>query len=145
MVKQPNSHTCLITAAAIVLREDVNTLIEEVGHDGSEIYWPEETYPYNVRGHHYYEIVRLCLARGLAPVLLEFTPSVWRDGKRYVLATQPDLLKYGGEGILISDNHAWAYVGGQIIDPTTGGAITQGNFIYYMKLYAIKSKIEPGN
>lgn len=56
----PNGWSCLPTAFAMVLELPVEDIIKEIGHDGSEIYWPKLMPPYNRRGFHIQELLYLC-------------------------------------------------------------------------------------
>lgn len=71
---QPNYFSCFITSFAIVLDTFPKTLMEEIGHDGSEIIFPSEQEPYGRRAFHPQELIAPCLRRGYAMVLVEALP-----------------------------------------------------------------------
>lgn len=70
---QPNKWSCLVTAFAMALDINVNDLIKSLGHDGSEIKFPELG-ERGRRGHHTQEIVDLCIKNGIKVVLIEAAP-----------------------------------------------------------------------
>lgn len=53
--KQPNKWSCLPTAFAIVADIPIDIFIGVIGHDGSEILYPEYELPRNRRAFHYQE------------------------------------------------------------------------------------------
>jgi hypothetical protein len=57
--RAPNSWSCTPTAFAMVLSIDVARLVEMVGHDGSEIYWPDLPSPLSRRGFHIQEMIEV--------------------------------------------------------------------------------------
>ena len=62
--KQPNRWSCLPTSFAMILDVDVNELIRKIGHDGSEILWPNLEEPYCRRAFHIEEIAMVCYGLG---------------------------------------------------------------------------------
>lgn len=60
---QPNRATCLITSFAMLLDIPVQKLIEEIGHDGLEIKYPDLPKPRCYKGHHPQEIIDYCLEK----------------------------------------------------------------------------------
>lgn len=61
--KQPNNWSCLPTAFAIVLNVDVPVIFKYLGHDGSEIIFPERESPYNRKAFHPQELVEYALEK----------------------------------------------------------------------------------
>jgi hypothetical protein len=74
---QPNRWSCILTAFAIILDIDQKDLIKEIGHDGSEEWWPTAKYPYNKRGFHIQELIDCCLRRSYAVTQIEPQPCVF--------------------------------------------------------------------
>lgn len=72
----PNWWSCLPTAFAACFGIPVRDLIKELGHDGSEMLFPEDPEPFCRRGFHIQEFIKPCLMRGLAPVFIEAQPSI---------------------------------------------------------------------
>lgn len=64
--KQPNPYSCLATAIAIAADIDIENMIRELGHDGSEIIFPNAPEPSNHRGFHPQEFPRILRRRSLA-------------------------------------------------------------------------------
>lgn len=58
---QPNNWSCLVTSFAIVLDCTVDSLIKEIGHDGSAIEFSNKPEPFNRRAFHPQEIIDVCL------------------------------------------------------------------------------------
>lgn len=75
IIKQQNRWSCSPCAFAMVLEESYETIVAEVGHDGSEIWWPELREPLRRRGFHLQEFFPSCLHREYAPVIIETMPA----------------------------------------------------------------------
>jgi hypothetical protein len=65
---------CLARAFAKILQVNIEEMFEEIGHDGSEIIFPELSHPYNRRGFHPRELIDFCLCRGLSVTQIERYP-----------------------------------------------------------------------
>lgn len=63
------SWSCLYDAFCIVSDKDLS----EIGHDGSEIFWPDKPEPLCRRGFHIQEFIRLFYKFGLAIIEFEAT------------------------------------------------------------------------
>jgi hypothetical protein len=72
--KAPNWWSCLPTAFAIALELPVRELIAEIGHDGSELIFPNQPEPYSRRAYHIQELIYPCLKRGYALMIVEAVP-----------------------------------------------------------------------
>lgn len=70
LINQTNSWGCFITSAAMVLDESVEQLIQELGHDGSEIVAPDVR-----KGLHYQEFIDLAIKRGFTVTTIEYNPE----------------------------------------------------------------------
>jgi len=57
-----SAHSCLLDCFAYVLDVPATELVAKLGHDGSEVLWPELKYPYNVRGFNVFELIDLSLS-----------------------------------------------------------------------------------
>lgn len=75
LITQTNSWSCLLYAFAIVLREDPKTLIEEIGHDGSNILWPTLPEPHCRQSFHLQEMIDCCFRRNLLVMQVEAVPE----------------------------------------------------------------------
>lgn len=82
----PNWYTCLPTAFAVALGVPVRDLFRELGHDGSEIVFPQEPEPLCRRAFHAQEFFGPCLRRGYAPVHVEAVPITEANGEKFVVA-----------------------------------------------------------
>ncbi len=83
-----NNWSCFLASFARCLNEPMEKLIREIGHDGSEILWPERRPPNCYRGFHHQELIDCCLRRGVSVTCVEALP---------VLAGPPDKLIYPHE------------------------------------------------
>jgi hypothetical protein len=72
---QPTRWSCAATAFAMALDVPVAELIESIGHDGSEIIWPDLPDPMCRRGFHSQELIDECLKRGHGCTPVEWNPS----------------------------------------------------------------------
>lgn len=57
LIIQPNHWTCLPTSVAMLLDKKLETVLDYIGHDGSEIAWPSKPEPQCRRAFHIQEIV----------------------------------------------------------------------------------------
>jgi len=128
LLRMPSGvHQCLVYSLAMLLDEDVDVLIQELGHDGMVKDWPEHPIPHCYNGHHIQEIIDLVLARGYSLTPIEsypryasaMDPSNWKpvysNGARFLRQIS------GRRGILIGQyrgrGHAVAWDGDIIWDP----------------------------
>ena len=109
----------------MVLDERPEDLASEIGHDGSEIWWPGQEHPYDTRGIHIQEIIDLCIARNLMVTPIEYMPTLAPN-----LCTPPKPIYNkeqarerfrtrinNNDGLLIGPNHAAAWNGWQVYNP----------------------------
>src|SRR5262245_38829094 len=75
----PNWWSCLPTAFAIALDVSVRELIAEIGHDGSDIIFPDQPEPYSRRSFHIQEFISPCLKRDYALLIVEAVPTIHPD------------------------------------------------------------------
>src|SRR5260221_108718 len=73
--KQPNRWSCLPTAFAMVLDISVKEVITEIGHDGSEIVYPNLEEPKCRRAFHIQELIDFAISIGVSVVPIEPLPS----------------------------------------------------------------------
>lgn len=71
--RSPNRWSCWPTSLAMCLDVPVAELLQKLGHDGSEILWPEQPEPLRRQGFHPEELQYLCL-REYSVVLACFVP-----------------------------------------------------------------------
>jgi hypothetical protein len=70
----PNRWSCSLAAFAMALNTPLQKLIEELGHDGSQIVFPDLPEPYCRRAFHIQEFIKPCHDRGFAMVVVEVCP-----------------------------------------------------------------------
>jgi hypothetical protein len=124
--KSPNRWSCLAAAFATVLDIEIEDVIREVGHDGSEEVCASDPEPYNRRGFSIQEMIDLCLIRGVCVTHIERDP-IWvnRYGNVHHIWTSGDerFAKHleGRVGVLTGvmheGDHAVAWDGHQIYCP----------------------------
>ena len=117
-----NRWSCLPKAAAIAADVPFEKILEKIGHDGSEILWPDLPGKYQRRSFHTQEIVLALLDLGFTatPLYAEMTIGNRLNGRHYVAKT--DLTRFlDKKGILIgmfgNNPHAAAFDSGIIHDP----------------------------
>ena len=64
LVKNPNEWSCMLASFSMLLNESMETLVEEIGHDGSEIWWPDHVGCNKYRSFHIQEFLDVCFKRG---------------------------------------------------------------------------------
>ena len=131
LIKQPNSWSCMVAAAAMAFDCEIVDIIERVGHDGNEVIHYGLSPPACFKGFHIQEIVGVGLLFGFSMTLIESAPSQTPDGVHVY-----DITKWGAfknnkqrfeyylaynQGILIGKArkymHAVAFDKGTIYDP----------------------------
>jgi hypothetical protein len=74
MILQSNRWDCVPTAFAMCLDVLPLDIYEYIGHDGSEIIWPELEEPYRRRSFHIDEMIDFCMGLSYAPVFIDREP-----------------------------------------------------------------------
>ena len=122
---------CLLRAAAVLLNEPVKTLIEEIGHEGDSVAWPQYKKPLCYVGVHMQEIMDCCLRRGYGLVPIHHYPCTsGPNGELEFPFSEPEaearLLIHitGHTGIAVGVTgsgirHAWFWNGETLNDPAT--------------------------
>lgn len=127
LIRNPNAWSCLLASMAMVLDKSIKELIEKIGHDGSEIVFPELPEPGRRRGFHIQEFIRVILESGYSVMPIEALPCSTPDGEheysidflnfedrfRDLMATVPGIIT----GSASKWNHAVAWSGWRIYDP----------------------------
>lgn len=80
----PAPGLCAATSFAMALDMSVDDLLAWIGHDGSEIIFPDLPPPLCRRGHHIQELIEAALVRGKAVTPVELFPVIgsFPDAKR---------------------------------------------------------------
>jgi hypothetical protein len=127
--RNPNGWSCLPTAFAIVLDTPVSKIIAEIGHDGSEIAWPQFPDPLCRRGFHIQELILVAFYKGKSVTPYEAIPLlVSRGGEPIdVPFRMPPKSRLGyimshTHGVITGATldgrpHAVAWDGEQVLDP----------------------------
>jgi hypothetical protein len=117
---QPNEHSCVITSVAMLLNVPIEELVQQIGHDGSELIHGTP------RGHHIQEIIDLLdgLHCSLTPIQFEPEYRATVNSAAYPLKVREhDRLEQHleGDGLLTGRRrnvgHCCAYMKGLVFDP----------------------------
>lgn len=73
-INNPNAWSCLPTAFAMALGVDLNYILKDIGHDGSEITHAGLPEPLNRRGFHMQELIKVATQRDHAVTPIELAP-----------------------------------------------------------------------
>jgi len=112
----------------MLLDEDPDTLVAEIGHDGTSIQFPGLPEPACFRGIHIQEVIDCCMRRGYGLTPIEPLPRSGPQGrKEWALVYDLPELRFmnavaGSPGIIIGKagnggNHAFAWDGDMVFDP----------------------------
>lgn len=118
-------HQCLVYSLAMLLDEEVDVLIQELGHNGMQRVFPGEP-PHCYNGHHMQEIIDVAISRGYSLTLIEFfpryasslDPTDWKalyDDKQAEERFRQRIT--GRRCLLLSNSHACAWDGDIVWDP----------------------------
>lgn len=133
--EQPNPYSCLATSFAMVLRMPVQDIFKAIGHDGTEIVWPDLPEPFNRRGFHIQELTFFCLGLGFTVTQFDAVPcSKPMPANEECIKAEPYILPEDwesrfelalgtGDGVIVGTNiigryHAVAWLGGEVVDPS---------------------------
>lgn len=73
-LQKQTSDNCMLYSFAMALDSDVESLVKELGHDGTEVWWPSLIGSQSKRSFNPQEFVDVCLNRGYSLTLVEFLP-----------------------------------------------------------------------
>jgi len=121
--QQPNRWSCLPTAFAMAFNIPVAKFIKLIGHDGSEIIFPDMSEPYSRRSFHIQEMLRLSLINGFSVTELQPKPVSSVRGELYALPYSKEEFEYYLKtytGVLVGKTHAVYWDGTYILDPDCG-------------------------
>jgi hypothetical protein len=131
---KPERWLCMATSFAMALGVPVSKLLTEIGHDGSQIVFPDLPEPACRAGHHVQECIQASLNRGIAFTPIEFNPITRTFGNPPTYhSILPDeqarwrrfanlMTRREGviEGWVTNWGHAMAFENGVIFDPDLG-------------------------
>lgn len=86
-----DSQHCILIAFADVLGLELEEMIEQIGHDGSEIVRPEMGEPMCRRGFHIQECIRVAYGMGKSVTPIEIHPCSMVSGSKKVVQIEPVL------------------------------------------------------
>lgn len=75
MMLQPNGWSCVPSAFAMAMDTTPKDMIDECGHDGSEILWPGLNDPHCRRGFDVQEMIDICVRRMVTVTPIVFAPA----------------------------------------------------------------------
>lgn len=136
-----NQPQCLLYSAAMLLDEEPDRLIHEIGHDGMEIRWPELKPPGCYRSHHIQEIMDCFIRRGYVLVPIEREPvQAPCDGVPICYAYEHDVARdrfkgyFARPAIVIGKfkgtPHAWAFDGKYTFYDPNGFTTNRNDYRY---------------
>jgi hypothetical protein len=131
---KPEPWLCIATSFAMALGVPLSKLLALIGHDGSQIVFPDLPEPACRAGHHVQELVHAALNHGWACTPIEFNPitrtfgnlpayhSILPDEQSRWLRFERLIAKHDGvlEGWVTNWGHAMAFEHGVIYDPDRG-------------------------
>ena len=113
---QPNRWSCLATSFAMALGITVEEFIELVGHDGSEILFPDLKEPWCRRGFHVQEAIYQARNLKWTVTPWELFPQVAATGSNETRVIFP----WGGEAVVWRLFHEYTHVFRGVIEVRTG-------------------------
>ncbi len=148
-VRNRNSWSCIISAAAMVLDLHPDVVEECIGHNGSEIIFPELRDPARRRGFHVQEIIDCAHAYGYAVTPIEGLPISTPNGTdEYEVKFREDRFGYylkGNIGIITGRTRVWAHAvawdGDRVFDPRLFSSIALADCIMDIDTFWLFSKI----
>jgi hypothetical protein len=153
-LKTQNNHwSCLLYSYAMVLDVEPETLIDMIGHDGSEIIFPKKLEPTNRRGFHYQELFDCAFNLGYSVMEIQVLPTsiTTLDTELFEIdfriTNEQRFLEYIKDrvgvfnGMALQHNHAVAWDGSTIYDPR-GRIATYSNAGLAIRNFHLISKID---
>jgi len=125
LIKQPNNYSCTLTAVAMLLNVTLEKLVKLVGHNGSEIIFPNLPDPLGRKGVHIQEIIDVLDDLGYSLIPIEFEPWQTPNGVDEHRIRLPDKRFYnhliGNPGLIVGQAkkhwHTVAWDGYLVYDP----------------------------
>ena len=144
----PPAWSCLVQAWSHVIQWPYWSIVKAIGHDGSEIIWPDQPEPYNHRGFHPQELIYLGDRFGFVTTTFEPQPNSISGTKPYVIILHDEFKKIiaSSDGVVTGlrrDNarHAIAWVSGEVIDCNQGSTRVENLDDFQIQAFhRIKSK-----
>lgn len=147
---KPPPWSCLVQAWCQVIQWPYWSVIKAIGHDGSEVWWPEQPEPYCRRGFHPQELIHLGDRFGFVTTTFEPVPmsQSLKGHPRPIEGLTDSFIKILKEsnGVLDGErldghSHAIAWVNGEVIDCNIGLTRVESLEDFQTRtFYRIKSK-----
>jgi hypothetical protein len=144
MQRSPNHWSCLPCAFTMVTGKPLEELIAKIGHDGSEIIWPELPEPQRRRSFHLQELVDVAFPTTVIeaePISQSAEDKQFTPFKDHFSRLQNYMKTYDGViiGMFGRNPHAaaWDHVNQLIYDPN--GQIYQNHKLIKIRYFAIPS------
>lgn len=123
--------SCILDAFAMAMDIHPNYIINELGHDGSEILWPGNDDPYCRRGFHIQELIAIAIKNGYSVTEVQTkplsAPSIVDNMAGHKIINVLDVMR-GNKGVILMQGHAVAWDGVKVYDPRGMTYDTVGDF-----------------
>jgi len=128
MIIKPPPWSCLVQAWAHVIQWPYWAIVKAIGHDGSEIVWPDQPEPYNRRAFHPQELIHLGDRFGFVCTTFEPQPVLISGRESCVITSLHDSfikIMTNSDGVVTGlrldhARHAIAWVNGEVVDCNQG-------------------------
>lgn len=124
LIESPNRWSCLPCSFAMALEISLNEMLTRIGHDGSEIIWPQLAEPQRRRTFHIQECFSAAFSLNKTVMEFQFSPTLTPDGEHVLDVPQKvDIYKLMSvsTGVLLGRGrclgHAVAWNGKSVYDP----------------------------
>jgi hypothetical protein len=114
LIKQQGPQ-CLLYAFAMALDADPLKMINFIGHDGLELWWPEAGGAQRLRGFHHQDMIDYAIFNNWHVMMIEAVPNLGFQDKHRVIMDESSLqgrintYLQTFDGVLVSDKHAVAW------------------------------------
>lgn len=122
LIKNPNGWSCLPCCFAMATDTTLKDITDFLGHDGSEVWFPEIQEPYCRRGFHTSEMFDYCLHIDYSAMMMPVLVRLKRQGADYHHDLYEDngvrfanLIKH--PCIILEPSHAVYWDGNKVYDP----------------------------
>lgn len=121
-LKKAHQAQCMLYAFAMAFDVNPQDIIRHLRHDGTEVIWPDLPPPKCYRGFHIAEMYHFAMMNDYAIYELPREVITGHDDQHTKEVKIHDYLNYARayKGVLLTENHAYAYDGWNVIDPDTG-------------------------
>lgn len=124
LIRSPNRWSCLPASFAMACNVSIKEFLDAVGHDGSEIKWPDLPEPKKRRGFHIEECTRAAYSLGYHFLMFQTNPMAMATNDKYYTVNHSDFVNHLMEnhtGVLLGDGvktkHAVYWGKNVILDP----------------------------